>query len=213
MVVELFTAQGCSSCAEASDHARPSSPSDKGVLALTFAVDYWDYLGWKDTFAKPEFAERQRAYAGRPRLAEVYTPQVVVDGTTQTPAPSPTRSQAGARGAPARPARSAARCAARGGRLPSARATRPRGGAEVWLVRYDPREQEVEVKDGDNRGHTVRRAQRGAQLVQLGAWRGAPKLLRLPEPAEPGLDDVVLVQAMHGGRILAARKLPAEPRP
>src|SRR5215469_5180161 len=78
VVVELFTAQGCASCGEASAHAA-SLADQKDVLELTWDVDYWDYLGWKDTLAKPEFAERQRAYASRLGVADVYTPQAVVD--------------------------------------------------------------------------------------------------------------------------------------
>src|SRR5690242_13535019 len=61
VVVELFTAQGCSDCPEANQLLmRLADQPD--VIALTYAVDYWDYLGWKDTFARPEFAARQRAY-------------------------------------------------------------------------------------------------------------------------------------------------------
>ena len=57
-IVELYTAQGCASCGEANVYA--SKLADKpGVLVLTFPVDYWDYLGWSDTFAKPEYADRQ----------------------------------------------------------------------------------------------------------------------------------------------------------
>ena len=56
---------------------------DKGVLALTYSVDYWDYLGWTDTFAKPAFAARQRAYATKFSLRDVPTPQVVVAGRQQ----------------------------------------------------------------------------------------------------------------------------------
>ena len=83
VVVELFTAQGCASCGEA--NANVARLADKpGLLALTFSVDYWDYLGWADTFARPEFAERQEAYVARLSLREPYTPQVVVDGQAQT---------------------------------------------------------------------------------------------------------------------------------
>ena len=77
VVVELFTAQGCSSCGVANATVADLAKRPD-VLALTFAVDYWDYLGWPDTFAKPEFTERQRAYARKLALREVYTPQVRV---------------------------------------------------------------------------------------------------------------------------------------
>jgi hypothetical protein len=78
----------------------------------------------------------------------------------------------------------------------------PTGGAEVWLVRYDPREQDVEVKDGDNRGHKVVERNVVMQLERLGAWKGHPLLLRLPAAPQSGLSTLVLVQGTGGGRIL-----------
>jgi hypothetical protein len=78
-VVELFTSQGCSSCPPA-DRVFADIAADPDIVALTFAVDYWDYLGWRDTFAKPEFSRRQRAYADGRGDRAVYTPQVVVNG-------------------------------------------------------------------------------------------------------------------------------------
>ena len=78
-VVELYQSQGCNSCppAIANLNALASRPD---VLALTFAVDYWDYLGWKDTFAKHKFTERQWQYAHALGHSDVFTPQVVVNG-------------------------------------------------------------------------------------------------------------------------------------
>jgi hypothetical protein len=69
VVVELYTAQGCASCGAANAFVAKLSERP-GVLPLTFPVDYWDYLGWPDTFAKPEFAARQRAYVGPMSLRE-----------------------------------------------------------------------------------------------------------------------------------------------
>ncbi len=78
-VVELFQSQGCSSCPPANAKVNAlSQPGD--VLALSFAVTYWDRLGWKDTFAKPQFTERQWQYARAMREQDVHTPQVVVNG-------------------------------------------------------------------------------------------------------------------------------------
>ena len=64
VVVELYTAQGCASCVDANTYAAKLA-EQPGVLVLTFPVDYWDYLGWSDTFAKPEYAERQKAYVAK----------------------------------------------------------------------------------------------------------------------------------------------------
>jgi hypothetical protein len=78
-VVELFTSQGCSSCPPA-DALLKEYADRKDVVALTLPVDYWDYLGWKDTLASPKFTSRQRAYAKKRGDGEIYTPQVVVNG-------------------------------------------------------------------------------------------------------------------------------------
>ena len=79
-VVELFTSQGCSSCPPA-DEILGELSKRQDVLALTFPVDYWDYLGWKDTLAHPLFTKRQRAYAHARGDRQVYTPQAIVNGT------------------------------------------------------------------------------------------------------------------------------------
>jgi hypothetical protein len=207
VVVELFTAQGCSSCTAASAHVSGLA-TDKGVIPLTFAVDYWDYLGWKDTFARPEFADRQRDYDKRFGVAEVFTPQVVVDGRAQTAA---VKSEAvdklvrEARREPADPPQ----MGWRGDKAAVGSGRPPKGGAEIWLIRYDPREQTIEVKDGDNRGHTVTERNVVVQLARLGAWRGRPVLMRLPSSPQDGLRTLVLVQAKDGGRILGVL---ADPR-
>jgi hypothetical protein len=202
VVVELYTAQGCGSCGEANAFAAKLAERP-GVLVLTFPVDYWDYLGWADTFAKPEFADRQKAYVARLDLREPYTPQVVVDGRTQ------------AQGLKTKEVEKQVREAARSPRyppevhFPSAHRVDVgagrvlRGGAEVWLVRYDPREQEVTVKSGDNRGQTMVQKNVVRQVKRLGAWKGRPTAYRLPKAEEEGLKTVVLVQARNGGRILA----------
>ena len=206
VVVELFTAQGCGSCGAASAHVSGLA-ADKGVIALTFAVDYWDYLGWKDTFAKPEFADRQRAYEKRFDVAEVFTPQVVVDGRAQTAAVKADEVDKlvrDARHAPSDPPQ----MGWRGDRVAVGGGRPPKDGAEIWLIRYDPREQDVEVKDGDNRGHTVAERNVVVQLTRLGAWRGRPMLLRAPPAPQDGLKTLVLVQAEDGGRILGVLSAP-----
>lgn len=81
-VVELFTSQGCSSCPPA-DALLGKLAHDPNVIALTLAIDYWDYIGWKDTLAIPGHANRQKAYSKMRGDRGVYTPQVIVNGSTQ----------------------------------------------------------------------------------------------------------------------------------
>jgi hypothetical protein len=86
VVVELFTSQGCSSCppADALIHEIASDPALRGkVIPLAFHVDYWDSLGWRDPFSSAEWTQRQARYARAMQLASSYTPQAVVNGTSQ----------------------------------------------------------------------------------------------------------------------------------
>lgn len=80
-VVELFTSQGCSSCPPA-DALLSKIKNDKNVIALSYHVDYWDYLGWKDPYSEKEFSQYQRKYA-KELNSGVYTPQMVVNGNTE----------------------------------------------------------------------------------------------------------------------------------
>jgi len=201
VLVELYTAQGCSSCRAANDHLARIA-DQPGVLALTFAVDYWDYLGWPDTFAQPAFAERQRAYAKAMSIREVYTPQVVVNGRYQT---GGVRSEqidelvAKAEDDPRNPPDMLFMV---NGRVAVGSGPLPRGGAEVWLVRYDPRQIEVTPRRGDNRGETLVHRNVVRQMVRLGPWYGRPTAYRLPKAEEDGLKTAVILQGARGGRVL-----------
>jgi len=201
VLVELFTAQGCGSCNDANDYLGKLAERP-GVLALTFSVDYWDYLGWTDTFAKPAYAERQKAYVARLKLREPYTPQVVVDGREEAQGQKTTEVDRLVRAAAAAP-RNPPDIRFVGSRrvdVGSARAIK--GGAEVWLVRYDPRAVEVAVRAGDNRGETVVQKNVVREIHRLGSWRGRPQAYRLPAATDEGLKTVVILQAPRGGRVL-----------
>jgi hypothetical protein len=202
VVVELYTAQGCGTCGEADTYAAKLA-DESGVLVLTFPVDYWDYLGWADTFAKPEYAERQKAYVAKLSLREPYTPQVIVDGRAQAPGLKPERVEKLVRDAAKAPRDPPQVRFINSRRVDVGSGRTPPGGAEVWLIRFDPRAQEVAVKSGDNRGRTLVQKNVVREITRLGAWRGRPAAFRLPEASEDGLDTVVLVQGSHGGRVVA----------
>jgi hypothetical protein len=191
-LVELYESQGCSSCPPANAAlARYADRPD--VLALTFAVTYWDRLGWKDTFAQPAFTERQYAYA---RLAGTYTPEVVVNGRV-----------AGV-GADVGEVEGLLAQAERGpGPTVSVGADAVEIGAgagsgEVWLALYEPHPADVVIPRGENAGRTLAHRNVVRRLVRLGEWSGAAARFALP-PAG-GLSRAVWVQKRGGGAVLAA---------
>lgn len=200
VLVELFTAQGCSSCLKANAFAGELAERE-GLTVLTWSVDYWDYLGWKDTFAESEFADRQRAFDDRLGLRDVYTPQVIVNGDAQASGAKRAAVETllkAARKAPSKPppirlSRTSVTVGAGG---------RPKTPADVWLVRYAPGDQTVEVKEGDNRGRTVTEWNVVRQLKRLGRWKGVTAVYRLPAPSQDDLATLILVQGAHGGAIL-----------
>jgi len=211
VVVELFTAQGCSGCPDA-NRTLEAVANAPGVIALTYGVGYWDYLGWSDTFAKPEFAARQQAYRQALKLRNVSTPQVVIDGRRQV---------SGAR-SPELQAAIDAEAAARlhppeiefretGDRVGVGSGRPPRGGAEILAVIYQPGLQTVEVRQGDNRGQQVRHVNVVREVRRLGDWSGRPVLFALPGDSSSEDNVVVLVQAKVDRRILSAARR-AEPR-
>ena len=210
ILVELYTSQGCSSCA-GSGQVIADLQDNPRVIALTFAVDYWDYLGWSDTFARPEFTDRQRDYMAGFALREVYTPQLVVDGRLQAAALPADKAEALVRQAERLPHDPPDIEFSQTGRLLVGTGRAPSGGADVWLVRYDPGEQSVAVKAGENRGQTVVERNVVRELTRLGGWSGRPKSFRLPPTDTDGLKTVIIVQAVHGGHVIAAkRELSAE---
>lgn len=201
VLVELFTAQGCRPCTEANTHLGKLADRP-GVLALTFSVDYWDYLGWTDTFARPEFTARQKAYVSRLQLREPYTPQIVVDGRQEVQGSKAAEldrllraAAIQARNPPDIRFVGARRVDVGSGRL-------PRGGSDVWMMRYEPGAAETQIKAGDNRGETVVQSNVVHEMKRLGAWRGKPQAYRLPAPSSETLRTIVVVQGARGGRVI-----------
>ena len=154
VVVELFTSQGCSACVSA-DKLLNQLADRPGVLALTFAVDYWDYLGWNDTFARPEFSARQKAYMERQSLRDLYTPQVIVDGKGQVAGAEPKKIDTLIAKAAHSRSHPPHMKFVRRSHVQIGPGPKPEGGADVWLIRYDPLLHQVTVKRGENRGQTL----------------------------------------------------------
>lgn len=215
-VVELFTSQGCSSCPPADALVGELAERDD-ILALSHHVDYWDYLGWRDTLAQPVNSERQRAYAKDFGLRYVYTPQVVVQGAYQ--AAGSRRQDVLDRIAQARPEAPlavditrAAAADADDQMVVSIGADIGSGAedAAVWLALFD-HEHVTPIGGGENRGRTSRTFNVVRSFTRIGSWDGEAMSISLPAPAamESGKAGgcAVIVQAGGNGRILGAARL------
>lgn len=199
VVVELFQSQGCSDCppAEANLNAIAGNPN---VLALSYGVTYWDQLGWKDTFATPQFTKRQWEYARNRGRARVWTPQVYVDG--QGDIVGSNRGQLDQLLAKSRITGPSVVVAGGSVKVGAERAARP---ATVWLVRYDPRTLDVPIRAGENGGRTLPHRNIVRELTRLGSWNGAAASYTLPA-ARNRLRTAILVQDGKGGAIIGAAK-------
>jgi len=202
VVVELFQSQGCSSCPPA-DAIANDLAGRNDVLVLSFAVTYWDQLGWRDTYARDAFTRRQFAYAHGLGRSNVATPEMVINGHIDLVGnyrPAVERAVQGA----ARPMMLDAN--AEGVSIAAGGA--PQGGADVWLVRYDPTLQHVAIQAGENNGRTLAHKNIVRELSLLGQWSGQAAHFTAPASPQPGLRTAYLVQGHEGGPILAAGVAP-----
>jgi hypothetical protein len=209
-VVELFTSQGCSSCPPA-DRLLGELAHDPSIVAMSLPIDYWDYIGWKDTLAKPRHAARQRFYAKTRGDGEVFTPQVVVNGITHA-----IGSDKGAiEQAIVQSRRNAAtlslpvKLSVADGKLNvNVLAANPEStGGEVWLCALG-KSVPVEIGRGENRGHTVTYHNVVRRWVKLGDWTGAARTFSVPVADFESADAfAVIVQGGtvdHPGAMLGA---------
>ena len=202
-VVELFTSQGCSSC-PAADRLLGELSKDRSIVALTLAIDYWDYLGWKDTLAHPGHSKRQRAYAKARGDREVYTPQVVVNGIKQAigsdraaieKAIQHTRESAAPLALPVTVAIEGDQLKVR---VPAAKnGPQDSHQGEVWLCPLT-KTVAVDIGRGENRGRTVTYSNVVRRWIKLGEWTGKTETFSVPLASlqESEIDSVaVLVQS------------------
>ncbi|MDQ2877984.1 MAG: DUF1223 domain-containing protein [Pseudomonadota bacterium] len=202
-VVELYQSQGCSSCppALASVNALAARPD---VLALTFAVTYWDDLGWKDTFASPAFTQRQWDYAHASQRPNVATPQTIINGRTAVNGGN--KAELDRAIAQADRGSSGPRLAHIGDGVTIA-AGHTAQPATVWLVRYDPRTIPVAIRAGENGGRTLPHRDIVRSLDAIGTWTGATAHFAVPAARDPAYRSAILLQAGKGGPIIAAGRL------
>jgi len=176
VVVELYTSQGCSSCPPADEYLVELAARDD-VIALSLHVDYWDYLGWRDAFAAPEHAKRQKWLAKLRGERMIYTPQMVVDGAVAVVGSDRAAVEAAVADALGRDHAVEARLAPEGDMLRAdVAATGPVDAEIVYMIYDHPRE--VEIERGENRGLSVAYVNTVRALMPIGPWR--QELTRLP---------------------------------
>ncbi len=206
VVVELFTSQGCSSC-PAADKILAKLALRDDVIALALHVDYWDYLGWKDSFAKAMFSMRQRAYARAAQKHTIYTPQVVVQGASHAIG-NRERDVNSLIERHSKEPKSVALDVSRYGNdlIVNIRAiSGPVGAAVIEIVRYMP-QQTVNIRAGENAGRKIVYTNIVTDWQPMAQWNGRTGLTL--KTTITGTDPVViLVQSKDYGPIIAAKVL------
>jgi hypothetical protein len=206
VLVELFTSQGCSSCPPA-DALLADLAAQDGVIALALHVDYWDYLGWKDSFGSEAHTDRQRAYAKAAHSRSIYTPEIIVQGQRRLKghkaekiAAEIARCQAAAPVADLALERDGDALVVR-----VAAAGAPVEAADVHLVRFIP-EATIAIEAGENAGREVTYTNIVTDWETIGRWDGSgPLELRYEELGDGPV--AVIVQGRHLGPVLTAAEL------
>ncbi len=209
-VIELFTSQGCPKCPPA-DRLIAEFAKEPDTIALSFAVNYWDFVGWKDTLASPVFTARQHAYAVARGDRQIFTPQAIVDGRGVEPGADK-----------AAILRDADTIVKRHGALRVPIALQERAGrlevhigagslegpAALYVLRV-VRSKTVQIGRGENSGRSVTYANAVRAMTKLGDWNGESADYSMIELKGDGEEYVVLLQAgppERPGTILAAAK-------
>lgn len=201
VVLELFTSQGCSSCPPADAIAARLADRDD-VIVLSYHVDYWDYLGWKDPLSSPASSNRQRQYSRWLRSSKIYTPQVVVNGQLDVLGSDESALERGITSA-RREANSQPQVSVKkhGDRMEITVSAGAPQAASVLLVAF-VNSTETKISRGENAGRTLVQRHSVVNVSELGKWNGTLK--SFSAAAEPGYDYAVLVQRYGTGEMIGA---------
>lgn len=203
VVVELFTSQGCSSCPPADAMLHDLAKRDD-VIALALHVDYWDYIGWKDVFGRPEHTLRQHAYAQAARATTVYTPQMIIGGIDHVVGSRPMQVMDSVQAQVRRGNPVSVSLARSGTSLQINALASVRGDYVVQLIRYTP-EETVAIRRGENAGRTLSYANIVKSWDVIGRWDGRAALALAASAAGPDAVVVIVQQAGHGPIVGAAQ--------
>jgi hypothetical protein len=208
VVVELYTSQGCSSCPPADD-LMAQLVQQPGVIGLTLHVDYWDYIGWADTFGQAAFSERQKAYATAAGEKMIYTPQMIVGGLARVEGNNSEQVAQAIAKAAELPPQVKLLLARQGDKIAiHAESAQPLAAAvRIELVQISD-QAEVAVERGENAGLSLQSHNTVTSWQSLGDWNGLAALDML---ADAGAGPVVVILQRDTGlgpaEILAAALL------
>jgi hypothetical protein len=200
VLVELYTSQGCNSCPPA-DRFAAELKAMPGVHLVSLNVDYWDYLGWRDTLARPEYAQRQMDYAHDRGDNEVYTPQVVVNGAWRAVGSDKASVTALIETARAKPFPTELAMTAddmevtitlgEGAAIPE---------ATLWLMTVAPHV-DVKIERGENTGSTITYSNVVRKLVPAGMWNGTSSTIKLPRKGIFSPDCKSCIAVLQRGKV------------
>ncbi|NVO22787.1 DUF1223 domain-containing protein [Donghicola mangrovi] len=207
VVIELYTSQGCSSCPSA-DKLLEKLAGREDVLPLSLHVDYWDYIGWVDTFAHPAFTERQKIYARNIGERMIYTPQMIVNGTTHVVGNRPMDVADALNTAQdsAGPGRIDATLVGAALSLKGQQIDPAAGPYIVQFITYVP-QQTVQIMRGENAGKEVTYVNVVSGWNHLGEWDGQGVFSAVVTPTAPEDEHAVIVQQENQGAVVAAARL------
>lgn len=200
VVLELFTSQGCSSCPPA-DRLASKYADYAGVLVLSYHVNYWDYLGWKDPYSSAENTNRQREYASYLRSRNVYTPQAIIQGKYDVVGSN----ESGLANALSAAAKNGSWIAAKleqtADKVAISLPATENINAKILLVGYQKQSSNA-VPRGENAGEKLAHRNSVTSIVPLGEWKGAA--LNISKELSSGDGAAVLIQSTITGEIIGA---------
>ncbi|MFL6551018.1 MAG: DUF1223 domain-containing protein [Povalibacter sp.] len=195
IVVELFTSQGCSSCPPA-DALLGEIARKPNVVALSYHVDYWDELGWKDPFSMPEATQRQRGYVRRLSKSGAFTPQAVVGGDTSFVGSNRTAMSK----ALAEQRDALALVLSKSGTTLQIDLTeRWREPMDVYVISY-LREATTQIGKGENAHRALKEFNIVRSFKRVGQWNGAPQQMKVPLSSFPRDSNSVAVLLQRSGQ-------------
>ncbi|HHI71914.1 MAG TPA: DUF1223 domain-containing protein [Rhodobacteraceae bacterium] len=205
VVVELYTSQGCSSCPPADKLLGELAKRDD-VIALSLHVDYWDYIGWKDVFASPQYTKRQHAYARAAGKRMVYTPQMVIEGQDHVVGTKPREVSRLIKSHAAAKSPVSLSVDRNGNQLTiKAQATGSPGKMVVQMVRFMDG-QTVQIKRGENAGKALTYSNVVSEWKVLKEWDGkSPLTFTTGISGDDGC--AIIIQKASHGPVLAAAKV------